>query len=267
MLSISAFFPAFNDEKTISSPVTAAFALLPALTDDYEVIVVNDGSTDGTRAALDELAHMLPHLKVIHHATNKGYGAALRTGFSQASKDLVFYTDGDGQYDVRELAILHPLMTDEVDIVNGYKIKRADKGHRIFLGALYNCLARALFQLPIRDIDCDFRLIRRRAIQQIELVSSSGAICVEMVYKLHAAGYAFAEAPVRHYPRAHGRSRFFTPRRVARMAVDFLVLWLKLVLRPLICRASRRHRLAARNELVTEKANPPSNRTPTIPWT
>ena len=258
MSSISVFFPAFNDEKTIGALVAGALAVLPTLANDYEVIVVNDGSTDGTRALLDALARALPHLKVIHHETNRGYGAALRTGFSQASKDLVFYTDGDGQYDIRELAVLHPLMTDAVDIVNGYKIKRADHCHRIWLGALYNRLAHALFQLPVRDVDCDFRLVRRHAIQQIELVSASGAICVEMVFKLHAAGCAFAEAPVHHYPRAHGRSRFFTPRRVARMAADFLGLWVKLVaLRPLASGAYRRQRAAAESGPMAERADLP----------
>jgi glycosyltransferase involved in cell wall biosynthesis len=229
MPSVSTFFPAFNDEGTIGSLVMDALALLPTLTNDYEVIVVNDGSTDGTRAVLEGLACKRPQLTVIHHDGNQGYGAALRTGFSHARKDLVFYTDGDGQYDVWELAALYPLMTDGVDVVNGYKIKRADKQHRIIVGAIYNRLAHTLFQLPIRDVDCDFRLMRRHAIQQIELASSSGAICVEMVSKLHAAGYVFTEAPVHHYPRVYGRSRFFTPRRVACMGLDLLTLWVKFV--------------------------------------
>ena len=227
MPSVSAFFPAFNDEGTIGSLVMDVLTLLPTLTNDYEVIVVNDGSTDGTRAVLEVLARVRPELTVIHHNGNQGYGAALRTGFSHARKDLVFYTDGDGQYNVWELAALYPLLTDAVDIVNGYKIKRADKRHRIVAGAIYNRLARALFQLPIRDVDCDFRLMRRHAIQQIDLASSSGAIGVEMVSKLHAAGYVFTEAPVHHYPRRYGRSRFFTPRRVARTGLDFFTLWMK----------------------------------------
>lgn len=229
MPSVSAFFPAFNDEGTIGSLVMDALTLLPTLTNDYEVIVVNDGSTDGTRAVLEVLACKRPQLTVIHHDGNQGYGAALRSGVSHARKDLVFYTDGDGQYDVWELAALYPLMTDGVDIVNGYKIKRADKRHRIVAGAIYNRLAHMLFQLPIRDVDCDFRLMRRHAIQQIELASSSGAVCVEMVSKLHAAGYVFTEVPVHHYPRVYGRSRFFTPRRVACMGLDLLTLWVQLV--------------------------------------
>ena len=224
---ISVFFPAFNDEGSIAALVRDALSVLPALADDYEVIVVNDGSTDGTAAVLEELARAEPRVRVVHHGENRGYGAALRTGFASATKELVFYTDGDGQYDVRELAHLRPLLTEGVDIVNGYKIQRADVWRRKAIGAAYNRLAHLLFSIPIRDVDCDFRLLRRRAVEGVELVSASGSICVELVHKLHRAGGVFAETPVRHYPRAHGRSQFFTARRVARTALDLLGLWLK----------------------------------------
>lgn len=227
--SMSVFFPAYNDAASIAALVRDAVAVLENLTDDYEVIVVNDGSADETPRVLDTLARELPRVRVIHHEINKGYGAALRTGFDAASKELVFYTDGDGQYDVRELANLHPLMTGAVDVVNGYKIKRSDKRHRILIGSIYNRVARFLFRLPICDVDCDFRLLRRSVLRRVELVSSSGVICVELVRKLHAAGCVFAESPVHHYPRVHGRSQFFTPKRVARTAYDFIRLWLKLV--------------------------------------
>ena len=228
-LSISVFFPAFNDAGTIASLVMDALAVLPALTDDYEVLVINDGSTDATPAVLKELEHAHPRVKIVHHERNMGYGAALRSGFSHASKDLIFYTDGDGQYDVREMVALRPLMTGGVDVVNGFKIKRADDRRRKVLGGIYNRLARLLFRLPISDVDCDFRLLRRSRVQQIEIGSSSGAVCVELVRKLHATGCVFAEAPVHHYPRVHGRSQFFTLRRVARTAQDFYLLWLRLV--------------------------------------
>ena len=227
---ISVFFPAFNDENTIGTMVTEVLALLPTLTDDYEVIVVNDGSTDATEDVVQEIARLSPYVRLISHKQNQGYGAALRSGITHASKDLIFYTDGDGQYDVRELASLLPLMTATCDVVNGYKLKRADGRHRVFIGTIYNRLARLFFRLPARDVDCDFRVIRRRAFKGIELFSSSGVICVEMIYKLRLAGCVFAEAPVHHYPRAYGRSKFFTLRRVARTAFDFLALWIKLVL-------------------------------------
>ncbi|MGE0133483.1 MAG: glycosyltransferase family 2 protein [Blastocatellales bacterium] len=227
---ITVFFPAFNDEGSIARLVREALAVLPQITNDYEVIVVNDGSSDGTGAVLDELASKTPRLRVIHHPRNRGYGGALRSGFENAAKDLIFYTDGDGQYDVREMTSLIPLMTEEIDVVNGYKIKRSDSRRRIVIGAIYKFMARLMFGLPIRDVDCDFRLMRREAIQSIELTSTSGVVCTEMVYKLRAAGYRFAETPVHHYPRLHGQSQFFTLRRVARTGFDFFKLWLKLVI-------------------------------------
>ncbi len=230
--SITVFFPAYNDEGSIGSMVRGALELLPQWTADYEVIVVNDGSMDQTAALLDELAQQSEHVRVIHHPRNRGYGGALRSGFANATKELVFYTDGDGQYAVQELAQLLPLLTEAVDVVNGYKRKRADNRRRIVIGAAYKRLARLLFNLPIRDVDCDFRLLRRTAIQSVELVSSSGVICTEMIYKLHQAGCRFVETPVQHYPRLHGQSQFFTLRRVARTTRDFFKLWLKLVVIP-----------------------------------
>jgi len=227
--SITVFFPAFNDERSIAVVVGKAFDLLPLLTDDYEVVVVNDGSRDGTAAVLDDLQRRHARLKVVHHESNRGYGGALQTGFANASKDLIFYTDGDGQYDVNEMVDLIPLMVDGVDVVNGLKIKRSDNFRRIVLGEIYKFLAKRMFALPIRDVDCDFRLMRRKAIQEIELISHGGVVCTEMIYKLTRAGRKFAEIPVHHYPRLHGRSQFFTFSQIARTAYDFFALWLKLV--------------------------------------
>ena len=224
---VSVFFPAYNDEASIAALVADALEVLPRLTEDFEVIVVNDGSTDGTARVLEGLARAEPRLRVVRHGVNRGYGGALRTGFASAAKELVFYTDGDGQYDVRELARLWPLLAEGVDIVNGYKLQRADGWQRKALGALYNGLAHLLFNIPIRDVDCDFRLMRRRAVEQVELVSSSGSICVELVHKLHRRGFVFAEAAVRHRPRLHGRSQFFTLSRVGRTALDLLSLRLQ----------------------------------------
>ena len=230
--SLSVFFPAYNDAGTIALMVEKALALLPRFTADYEVLVVNDGSSDGTAAILDELARRLPQVRVIHHPQNRGYGCALRTGFLNATKEWVFYTDGDAQYDVAELAQLIPLLNAEVDVVNGYKLKRSDNRRRIVLGTLYKFLARVLFGLPIRDVDCDFRLMRRSALQSVNLVSNSGVVCTELVYKLHAAGFRFTETPVHHYPRLHGQSQFFTWRRVVETALHFFSLWLRLILLP-----------------------------------
>ena len=165
--SLTVFFPAYNDGGTIGSMVIAAVTTAQKLTADYEIIVVNDGSTDSTRDVLEELEQLYPSLRVIHHPQNGGYGAALRTGFASATKDVIFYTDGDAQYDPREMTLLWQHLTPEVDFVNGYKISRSDPLHRIVLGRLYHYLVKTLFGLRLRDVDCDFRLMRRRIFDQI----------------------------------------------------------------------------------------------------
>jgi glycosyltransferase involved in cell wall biosynthesis len=222
--SISVFFPAYNDEASIPALVQHALEILPTVCDDYEVIIVNDGSTDGTAAVLEQLVSTNAHVRVVLHEENRGYGAALRSGIKAASKEFIFYTDGDGQYDVRELRLLLASMTPAVDVVNGYKINRADTKYRRLLGGLYNRAARLLFRLPIRDVDCDFRLMRRSAVQSLSLQSNGGAICVELISKLQTAGSAFAEVPVHHYPRHHGRSQFFRPKALAITLREFVHL-------------------------------------------
>lgn len=229
--SISVFFPAYNDAGTIGSLVIAALHVLPELTDDYEVIVVNDGSSDYTAEVLDDLAAHYPHFRPIHHAKNRGYGGALRTGFASASKDLVFYTDGDAQYDPNELRDLYAKLTPEIDVVNGYKIARSDPLHRIIIGRIYHHTVKFLFGFKLRDVDCDFRLIRRNVFDVIRLESDSGTICLELVKKLQDAGFNFAEVPVHHYHRTYGKSQFFNFPRLKRTAIQLMQLWWKLVVR------------------------------------
>jgi len=229
---ISVFFPAYNDGGTIGSMVTEAIATLKRLTDDYEVIVVNDASSDRTQEVLEELSDVYPQLRVVRHEKNRGYGGALRSGFAAASKELVFYTDGDAQYDVRELEALFAALRDDVDWVNGYKIGRSDPWYRVVIGTAYQYVVRLLFSLRVRDPDCDFRLIRRRVFERVHLESNSGIICVEMMRKLQDAGYKVTEVPVHHYHRTYGRSQFFNFRRVAAVGGGLLRLWWLLVLTP-----------------------------------
>jgi glycosyltransferase involved in cell wall biosynthesis len=227
--SISAFFPAYNDENSIGEIIRKAAGILPGLTDDFEIVVVNDGSADGTGPLLNRMAQELPFLKVIHHGVNRGYGASLITGFSNCSKDLIFYTDGDGQYDVGELALLWEVFGPEIDVVNGYKINRSDPRHRIIAGSVYQRLMRLLFRLEVRDVDCDFRLFRRSLLRQIRLSCDSGMICVEMMKKFEVAGCRTAEAPVHHYRRLHGASQFFTARHLSRILFQLFSTWWKLI--------------------------------------
>lgn len=230
-VSISAFFPDYGDAGTIASMVVLADRTLRALTDDYEIIVVNDASPDHSHEVLADLVERYPRLRVVTHQTNRGYGGALRSGFSSATKDAIFYTDGDAQYDPRELALLLPALTPDIDLVNGWKIERHDPLHRILIGRVYHHLVRRLFGLQMRDVDCDFRLIRRRVFDQVDLQENSGVICVELMTKVHQAGFRIAEVPVHHYHRAYGRSQFFNFRRVARVALRLVALWWRLVWR------------------------------------
>jgi glycosyltransferase involved in cell wall biosynthesis len=232
--SISAFFPAYHDGGTIPSMVMLACQALAQVTDDYEVIVVNDGSSDDpadyTGEVLAELAARYTCVRVITHPANCGYGAALRSGFAAATKDWVFYTDGDAQYDPREVSLLVEALHDGHDIANGYKISRSDPLHRIIIGRLYHHFVRLVFGLPLCDTDCDFRLFRRSLLERVTLESDSGTIALELVKKFHDAGAKFVEVPVHHYHRAYGRSQFFNFRRLFRTGVQLTQLWWKLVI-------------------------------------
>ena len=228
---ISACFPAFNDGGTIAGVVRAALEIFPQLTDSYEVIVVNDGSSDHTADVLAEIEVTHPEVRVIEHAHNLGYGAALRTGFRAAAKEWVFYTDGDAQYDPGEMLTLAGALTPEIDIVNGYKIVRHDPGYRILIGAIFRRLARILYGIRLRDVNCDFRLIRRSLFERISLESDSGAICVEMIRKFQDAGALFAEVPVRHYPRIYGRSQIFSVSRMMRIVWQLGIVWWQLIVK------------------------------------
>lgn len=227
--SISAFFPAYNDAGSIGKLIHSTAALLPQLTDDYEIVVVNDGSRDGTGRILDGLSQRYPFLKVIHHGINRGYGAALITGFANCTKELIFYTDGDGQYDVGELPLLLDAFAPGADLVNGYKISRSDSKLRIFIGRSYLRLVKFLFHLRAKDVDCDFRLFRRSLLQRSPLTCNSGMICVEMMKRFQDAGCRMVEIPVHHYPRDHGSSQFFTFRHLSRIFAQLFTTWWKLV--------------------------------------
>ena len=229
-LSISAFFPCYNDAGSIGDIVINTDQVLQTLTGDYEIIVVNDGSKDRSADVLRELESQLPRLRVVTHPVNEGYGAALRSGFKAATKDLVFYTDGDGQYDVREAALLRMLLSDDVDFVNGIKMTREDPEYRVIAGNLHKFLMRWMFWLPIIDVDCDFRLIRRHIIDQIELTSRSGSICVELVKKAERAGAQFREVSVHHHARRSGASQFFTFSKISKTYLDLASLWVGLML-------------------------------------
>ncbi len=228
--SLSVFFPAYNDAPSLPGLLRKTFEVLEEHVDDYEVIVVNDGSRDKTAEVLDDLRlRYADRLRVITHPENRGYGGALRSGLAAATREFVFYTDGDGQYDVGELPALLELADSATGLVNGFKMERQDPFHRICIGRVYNFCARLLFRIRIRDIDCDYRLIRRSLLHKISLTSTSGTICVELVRKLELSGCQVKEVGVHHYPRLHGRSQFFRVRSLATTFLQLLRLWVRLV--------------------------------------
>ena len=230
-VELSVVFPAYNDAGTIPSMVIAARLAARKLADDYEIVVVNDGSTDHTAEVLAELESVFPELRVIHHPENRGYGGALRTGFGSATKDLIFYTDGDAQYDPREMERLFEVWGPSSDVVNGTKIGRSDPLHRAIIGRLYHWSVRIAFGLKLSDVDCDFRLFRRGIFDKVELTKDSGVICVELMKKVQDNGYRIQEVPVHHFHRAYGKSQFFNFRRIAKTLIDLGRLWVDLVVR------------------------------------
>ncbi len=227
---LSIFFPCFNDEKSIGALVENAFKVAKNYSERFEILVIDDGSTDNSRIELKNLKKKYPELKLIFHDKNKGYGEALKNGFKNASKEFVFYTDGDGQYDILELPLLINLMTTDVDFVNGIKMARADPTYRIVVGNLYSFFARWLFWLPIYDVDCDYRLIRKKILDKIKLTGRSGSICVELVKKSHRAGATFRQVSVHHYGRKFGQSQFFRVNRLLSTFRELIRLWINLML-------------------------------------
>lgn len=229
--SVSAMFPCYNDAATIGALVDAAHGALAPLVDEVEVIVVNDGSSDGSGEVLDAMTPDRPWLRVVHHERNRGYGGALISGFSAARHDWIWYTDGDAQYDAAEAALMVPLATDDVDVVQGYKLGRGDSWYRKVIGRVYHHTVKAMFRLPVRDTDCDFRMFRRRLVVDRPLTSTSGVICVEMMRSFHERGARFVETPVHHYHRPSGKSQFFRLPAIARSARQLLQLWWRMIVR------------------------------------
>ncbi|NDF31966.1 MAG: glycosyltransferase family 2 protein [Acidimicrobiia bacterium] len=227
--SISAFFPCYNDAKSITKMVEDVRSGLIRVVNDFEIIVVNDGSKDDSKSVLKELQERIPELRVIEHETNRGYGGALISGFTNSTKQWIFYTDGDAQYDATEILVCTDAVTVTTDVVQGFKIGRGDPFHRRVIGRVYHHLVKFLFRLPVRDTDCDFRLIRRSVMDDISLVSTSGVICVEMMHSLKRVGARFHEVGVSHHHRPHGRSQFFRLPAIVRSAIQLVGLWFRLV--------------------------------------
>lgn len=234
--SLSIFFPFLNDWGTVGTLIALAIQTARTITPDWEVLIVNDGSSKENRQALVDIVATITRtedykkrIRIIHHPKNLGYGAALRTGFANASKTLIFYTDCDAQYDPRELSLLYKALKPNTGMVNGYKIKRQDPWYRTVAGRMYHHIVKRAFNHPISDTDCDFRLIRRNIFQKVKLFENTGTICVELVKKIDYAGFPIIEVPVHHYWRTSGKSQFFNIQRLSKTALNLITLWHKLI--------------------------------------
>jgi len=218
--NISFFFPAFNDEGTVEKMVVDAIKVLESVAKDYEIIIVDDGSFDGTGKVADKMAQRYPKVKVVHHLYNIGYGAALKTGFATSKYGLIFYTDGDHQFDPAELTRLLPFIGD-YDIVSGYRAKRADTLSRRVFSKLYNFIILISLGVRLRDVDCAFKLIKKKVVQTSGQYINNGAfICAELFFRALQQGYKVKQIPVHHYAREYGKSSSFSLFFLLRSAVE-----------------------------------------------
>jgi glycosyltransferase involved in cell wall biosynthesis len=229
--SVTACFPCYNDAASIGKMVRDVHVALSPLVQDLEIVVVDDGSSDGSWDVLVALAAEVPELRPVRHEQNQGYGGALLTAFGTATKDWIFYTDGDAQYDAAEAADFVLAVRPGVDVVQGWKIARGDSWYRKVIGRTYHHTVKLLFRLPVRDTDCDFRLFRRELVERAGLRSRTGVICVEMMRRFTEEGAVFLERPVHHYDRPHGRSQFFRLPHITRSARQLAALWWRLMVR------------------------------------
>ena len=216
LTSLSIVLPCFNEDANVSDAIADARAAARAIADDHEVIIVDDGSTDRTRAIAEALALAAGgHVRVVAHEQNRGYGAAVRSGLQAARMDWILLTDGDRQFDVAEVADIAPL-TRDADIVAGFRIQRMDPLHRRLNAAAWNWLVRLCFAVPVRDVDCAFKLMRRSLVQSLELNADGAMVSTELVAKASARGARIVEAGVHHHPRVAGEASGASPRVILR---------------------------------------------------
>ncbi len=209
--SLSIVLPAYDEEANIVTAVRRATDVAGRLCAEHEVIVVDDGSSDATAALVRELAAADPRVRLVQHPRNRGYGDALKSGFEAARMELVFFTDADNQFDLEELAHFLPL-AERVDVVAGYRVNRCDPFSRRLNAKAWNYLVRALFYVPVRDIDCAFKLFRRSVFEGLQLESVGAMVNTELMVKLGRSGYSVVEVGVTHLPRTAGTARGAHPR-------------------------------------------------------
>jgi glycosyltransferase involved in cell wall biosynthesis len=212
---LSIILPAHNEEQVIAKTVSDVVSTLQQWVPDFDVIVVNDGSVDGTGAILADLAQKEPHLRVVTHEVNQGYGAALVSGFQAVDKELAFFMDSDGQFDISDIQNFFPFV-DQYDAVLGYRIDRQDTWMRRLNAWGWKMLVRLMLGVKVHDVDCAFKLYRHSFLEQNQLETRGAMINAEMLYKLKRGGYTFKEVGVRHLPRLSGKATGANPRVIVR---------------------------------------------------
>lgn len=201
--SLSVFFPAYNEEANVEKMVRQAQRVLPEVADSWEVIPVNDGSKDRTGEIIDRLAKEDPRVRPVHHEKNRGYGGAVISGYNASKLDLVFFTDGDLQFDLREITLLIEKL-DEGDLILGYRMNRRDPWHRKLNAFLWGSLVKMLFGFQVRDVDCAFKMIKRKVVDKVQLTAGGAMVSTELLARANLAGFRFVEVGVHHYPRTAG---------------------------------------------------------------
>lgn len=226
--SLSVFFPAHNEVENIGKLSEKTVDVLSQHLDDFEVIIVNDGSKDGTRELADELAQKYPQIRAIHHEVNQGYGGAVKTGLKSCTKEWAFFTDGDAQFDITEITKLMEF-TDEYDAVVGYRMNRRDPAHRKLFAFCWGTLIRFLFGFGYKDLDCAFKLFRRKFFEGVELKANGAVISVEFFSILKRNNAKVKQVGVHHYPRVAGQQSGGSPKVVLRAFKELFLLygWLK----------------------------------------
>jgi glycosyltransferase involved in cell wall biosynthesis len=227
MHSISVVLPAYNEEKNIEPMVSEVVRVMSDLSDDYEVVVVNDGSRDGTARVVGEAEKRNPQVRLVSHEVNKGYGAALYTGFTSARKDWIFLTDSDKQFNVAEISRLLPFM-DTADLIAGYRAPRRDPFQRRLFGKAWTALVTVLFGYTVRDVDCAFKLFRREIVERINIQSRGATFSAEFLVRAKRKGYRFHEVAVTHLPRTAGTQTGAKPAVILRAFRELIQFRLRL---------------------------------------
>jgi glycosyltransferase involved in cell wall biosynthesis len=221
--SMTFFFPAYNEEGNLAPLVEKALEVLPGFVSDFDIVIVDDGSRDGTEAEARALELKHPQVRYVRHPQNRGYGEALRSGFKACQGEVAFYTDGDNQFDLEELRVAWPVLAG-ADVVAGYRIKRADPWHRLFIAWTYNHVIRVLFSLRVHDVDCAFKLVRKEVVEAVEPMSGGAFFSAEFLLRAHHQGFRVVEVGVHHYPRTVGKPKGATPKVILRTVRDMLRL-------------------------------------------